>query len=90
MIRAFFVDFVFPLLLFLVLRAALRNLSAPSRSSPAENPSNHSAPVQPAGELKKDPVCGTYVSTAASITQTVNGKVLHFCSKECRDKYRVA
>jgi YHS domain-containing protein len=40
--------------------------------------------------LKKDPVCGTYVSAATSLTRTVNGSVLHFCSKECRDKFRVA
>ena len=39
------------------------------------------------GALTKDPVCGTYVSTGASVTRTVDGQVLHFCSKECRDKY---
>jgi YHS domain-containing protein len=55
------------------------------------------APPQPSrpdvivgGELKKDPVCGTYVSTGASVTRTVDGQLLHFCSKECRDKYRAA
>jgi YHS domain-containing protein len=42
------------------------------------------------GELKKDPVCGTYVSTSASVTRTVDGQLLHFCSKECRDKYHAA
>jgi YHS domain-containing protein len=46
--------------------------------------------VRSGGELKKDPVCGTYVSPAASITRTVNGEVLYFCSRECSDKYRVA
>jgi YHS domain-containing protein len=39
------------------------------------------------GELKKDPVCGTYVSTTASIARTVKGEVFYFCSKECSDKY---
>ncbi|HWB82747.1 MAG TPA: hypothetical protein VG675_01320 [Bryobacteraceae bacterium] len=52
------------------------------------------APQQPTvstgGELKKDPVCGTYVAESASVTRTFNGQVVHFCSKECRDKYRVA
>jgi YHS domain-containing protein len=40
------------------------------------------------GELKRDPVCGTYVSTATSVKRTVGGEVVHFCSEECREKYR--
>jgi len=43
--------------------------------------------VQAGGELKKDPVCGTYVSTATSLTRTVNGQIVHFCSKACSDRY---
>lgn len=39
------------------------------------------------GELKKDPVCGTYISTATSIKEKAGGEVLHFCSTACRDKY---
>lgn len=41
-----------------------------------------------AGELKKDPVCGTYVATSVSVQKTVHGEVVHFCSESCRDKYR--
>ncbi len=51
------------------------------RPSEAEGPRN-------AGELKRDPVCGTYVSPAASVTKTVGGEVVHFCSQACCDKYR--
>jgi YHS domain-containing protein len=40
--------------------------------------------------LKKDPVCGTYVSTVGAVTKTIDGQLVHFCSKECRDKYRAA
>ena len=39
------------------------------------------------GELKKDPACGTYISAATSIKETVGGQTFHFCSKQCRDKY---
>jgi YHS domain-containing protein len=39
------------------------------------------------GELKKDPVCGTYIAVATSLKETVGGETFHFCSKECRDKY---
>jgi YHS domain-containing protein len=41
----------------------------------------------PAGELKRDPVCGTYVATTASVKMTVGDQVLHFCSNTCRNKY---
>jgi len=43
------------------------------------------APIR--GELKKDPVCGTFVSTGSSVKQMVNGEMVHFCSTTCRDKY---
>jgi YHS domain-containing protein len=86
MIRAFFVEFVFPILLFLVVRSLFGNFLSRYRQPPAARP--QSAPsIQPGGELKKDPVCGTYVSTAASLTRTVNGRVVHFCSKACSDQY---
>ncbi len=39
------------------------------------------------GELKKDPVCGTYVAAGASVVETIGGEVLHFCSTKCRDQY---
>jgi YHS domain-containing protein len=42
-----------------------------------------------AGELKRDPVCGTFVSTASSVKKTVAGQVVHFCSVECRDRHKV-
>jgi YHS domain-containing protein len=47
-------------------------------------------PVASGGELRKDPVCGTFVAAASSIKQDVDGQVVHFCSTACRDKYRAA
>jgi YHS domain-containing protein len=44
--------------------------------------------AETAGELKKDPVCGTYVAAATSVKKTVRGEVIHFCSEACRDRYR--
>ena len=46
--------------------------------------------TQPVGELKKDPVCGTYVAVTASVKKTVGGEVMHFCSPACRDRYKSA
>jgi YHS domain-containing protein len=39
--------------------------------------------------LQQDPVCGTYVAIETSLKRICNGKVVHFCSPECRDRYRV-
>jgi YHS domain-containing protein len=41
-----------------------------------------------AGELKRDPVCGTYVPTTSAETLTIDGQVVHFCSAACREKFR--
>ena len=45
------------------------------------------APGTAATMLQQDPVCGTYVAVDSSLKRVVNGRVLHFCSPECRDKY---
>lgn len=91
MIRFFFLRVLVPLLLFLLLRAILRSIFAGVRSTSTPPAAvRQPPPVQAGGELKKDPVCGTYVSAATSITLAVNGRVVHFCSEKCRDKYRVA
>ena len=47
-----------------------------------------SASVPLGGDLKKDPVCGTFVSTGTSVKKSVDGMVVHFCSVECRDKFQ--
>lgn len=43
--------------------------------------------LQSAGELRKDPVCGTFVPVSSAVKRTVNGETLYFCSTECRDRY---
>lgn len=91
MIRFFVIRFLLPLFILFLVRAILRSIFASARSFSAA-PSRPQEPptVSPGGELKKDPVCGTYVSTSGSISRTVNGQLVYFCSAQCRDKYRVA
>jgi len=55
---------------------------APAGPSPQQKSEPHAG-----GELKRDPVCGTFVPAASSVKRTVKGEVIHFCSAECRDKY---
>ncbi len=38
--------------------------------------------------LQKDPVCGVFVSVETSLKKIVSGNVYHFCSSECRDRFR--
>ena len=54
----------------------------PGRGAPSTNR------AETAGELKKDPVCGTYVAVGASVSKTVRGEIIYFCSEACRNKYR--
>ncbi len=84
----YLLEFLPYLLLFLLLRSGLRTYIANSRRN-REVPRGPQEPptVSTGGELKKDPVCGAYVSPAVAINRTVNGQLVYFCSKECRDKY---
>ena len=91
MIRAFFVEIVFPALVFYailtVLRSILRGLGSSMQTGPRRASRSGPPPVQAGGELKKDPVCGTYVSTSTSPSRIVNGQPVYFCSEECRRKF---
>ena len=49
---------------------------------------NYAAGAPSATMLQQDPVCGTYVAIDSSLKRIMDGKVVHFCSAECRDKYR--
>jgi YHS domain-containing protein len=40
-----------------------------------------------AGEMVKDPICSTYVSTDSDIRVKEDDETLYFCSYECRDEY---
>jgi YHS domain-containing protein len=83
MIRSFFIDFILPLLLFLIVRSILGSLFKRGRGVAMQSRPEQS----PNMELKKDPVCGTYVSPATGVSRSVQGHVIYFCSKECRDKF---
>lgn len=68
-----------------MLRARVSQQSAPR---PGQAGPSESVPLT--GELKKDPVCGTYTAAATSLRQTVRGETFYFCSAQCRDKYLTA
>ena len=85
---------VFYLLISIFLVTVLRQVIGTIAKGFAEfahkpQPPGGSAPnrTERIGELKKDPVCGTFVAVSASVKQTVGSEVVHFCSTACRDKY---
>jgi YHS domain-containing protein len=87
MISAFIREFIIPLLVFLFLRAVLRNVFAGFRRPPSRPSSTPPPPARAGGVLHKDPVCGTYVSSDSGIARVIGGETVYFCSPECRDKY---
>jgi YHS domain-containing protein len=44
--------------------------------------------VPTGGELKKDPVCGTFISAETAMQKRVGAATYYFCSVECRDKFK--
>ena len=54
-----------------------------SPTAPSPGPPRGQAPQS----LKKDPVCGTFVSAETAMQKTKGGETYYFCSTECRDKF---
>ena len=90
--RFLFVEIIVPLLVLLFLRSVLSQIFSGFKKAYSVQRSQPQAPpsVPTIGELKKDPVCGTYVSTVGSPSRQVDGKPVYFCSIACRDKFRAA
>jgi len=91
MMRFLFVRVIVPLLIFWLVRGILRSMFGGASSQVAAKPARPMpTTVSPGGELRKDPVCGIYVSADTSVTKRINGQTVQFCSPACRDKYRAA
>jgi YHS domain-containing protein len=90
-------DFVIAILVAVVARAVLTSLmkgfgaAASNAFQQPQQPSSTSS-KQPkeaprAGELHKDPVCGTYVSESTTFRRQLSGKTVYYCSDACRQKH---
>ncbi|MGA3025969.1 MAG: hypothetical protein ABSF98_14460 [Bryobacteraceae bacterium] len=70
-----------------VIGALMKGLSAllnPAQAPP-RGPAGGSVPLT--GELKRDPVCGTYIATSTSLKHMAGSETVYFCSAACRDKF---
>jgi len=56
------------------------------------NPAAQTQPRRPTvesgGELKRDPVCGTFISTSTALQKKVGKDVYYFCSEECKARFK--
>jgi YHS domain-containing protein len=57
-------------------------------ASRSPQPGARPSPAGMGGELKKDPVCGTFISPATAFQKALGGETYYFCSIECRDKFK--
>ena len=81
------------LMLFLFLRYLWRAVRSTFKTSGVHfraytNPTwQHKVPETRRGEMVRDPVCGMFVSTELSHKLRQSGQTLHFCSRECLERY---
>ena len=45
------------------------------------------SPVEETGVMVKDPVCGMYMDSRLAIRLDRQGKLVYFCSENCKSKY---
>jgi YHS domain-containing protein len=87
------IEFVFVILVGRLLARAVERLWRGAHPRGGFRPANSPAdsPRQTVeGRMARDPVCGTFVSTDLSNRLDRGGETLHFCSRECRERYEKA
>ena len=67
-----------------VIGKVFTNASQPGNGDPRRSAGQSAGQPQ---TLKKDPVCGTFVSAATAMQKSKGGETYYFCSAECRDKF---
>ncbi len=75
-----------------ILRTVLGSFRATTQKQSDSQPrhSRSDELLASAGELHKDPVCGTFVPGTSNWTRNVDGQTLYFCSADCRDRFLVS
>jgi YHS domain-containing protein len=84
-------DVALSLLLWKALGRALRGFfGAPGNFSSIGHGSapGHARAETPAGKMARDPVCGMFVSTEVSHQLNHGTETLHFCSRQCLERYK--
>jgi YHS domain-containing protein len=83
--------FIYTVLLILFARAVAKFWHGLVEGASGMPPREGATSVPQRGvQMARDPVCGTFVVPGRSVTLTVAGEALYFCSTECRDRFRAA
>jgi YHS domain-containing protein len=87
--------FLLVLLVMVILPSLIRAVMAilgkavQNSESSAPIPTHAQKPdIAKVGELKKDPICGTFISTTTAFQKAVQGETYYFCSTQCRDQFQ--
>ena len=90
-------EFIVIIAVVLIARALLTSVlagvaRASSQSFPQQGPGpkqsrRPAAPQNDAGELHKDPICGTYVAEGSTWQRRVGGQTFYYCSASCCEKH---
>ncbi len=86
---SYLIELLFVVLVWRALGRVFRSLlgganpSSGARNTPRNAGSSHTVH----GETARDPVCGMFVCTELTHRLSLNGKTLHFCSRECLERY---
>lgn len=67
-----------------ILRRIVRNMAG---AAPNAHPDMDVRNDAVAGKLVRDPVCGMHLAEGLAIPLSEGGELLHFCSRDCREKY---
>lgn len=60
----------------------------PARQAAPRSAAGRVREPAPKGQTARDPVCGMFVSTELSHQLDEGGQTLHFCSRECLERYQ--
>ena len=72
-----------------IVGSAMGNATGQAAQGAPNKPGNSKAPgATTLGELKKDPVCGTFISTTTAFQKVSQGETYYFCSTQCRDSFQ--
>ena len=91
---SFLLDLLEFVILALFLKAMTRSLGSLFRSPRIHiKTAGGAPPTSPAaaphrGEMVRDPVCGMFVATELSLQLRQGKETLHFCSRECLEKFK--
>ena len=78
---------MFKLLIFVIAGFLLFKLIMGDKKKKVDDQKTDHEKLAEEGEMVKDPVCGTYVSSDSDIRVKDGDQVYCFCSYECRDSF---